>query len=168
MTHQIKAWNLIYKTKMFGNILVPVKGLKMAKTCQNFAFFAIFRPLRGIITSRKHFYLVEEVLSLIWLVILENPLRIGFRNGYVAFTSENEVDLDDLHILKIGFNCSRFCPRLYLRLCFRYSTRFCPRFCPRFWSRFCPNGKFHNKIWLAISPSPHSKCQISTNHSLVK
>ena len=27
------------------------------------AFFAIFRPLRGIKTLQKHFYLVEEVLS---------------------------------------------------------------------------------------------------------
>ena len=30
-------------------------------------------------------------------------LRIGFRNEYFTLTSENKVDLDDLHILKIGF-----------------------------------------------------------------
>ena len=35
-------------------------------------------------------------------VSCENPLRIGFRNEYFTFASENEVDLDDLHILKIG------------------------------------------------------------------
>ena len=28
---------------------------------------------------------------------------MGFRNEYFTFTSENEVDLDDLHILKISF-----------------------------------------------------------------
>ena len=34
-------------------------------------------------------------------------LRFGFRNEYFSFTSQNQVDLDldldDLHILKIGF-----------------------------------------------------------------
>ena len=32
-----------------------------------------------------------------------NGLRIGFRNELLTFTSENEVDLDELHILKITF-----------------------------------------------------------------
>ena len=41
-----------------------------------------------------------------WWVICENPLRIGFRNEYFTFTSQNDVDLDDLHILKIGFKIS--------------------------------------------------------------
>ena len=36
----------------------------------------------------------------------ENLLRIGFRNEYFTFTSQNDVDLDDLHILKIGFKIS--------------------------------------------------------------
>ena len=30
-------------------------------------------------------------------------MKIGFRNAHFTFTSENEVDLDDLHILRIGF-----------------------------------------------------------------
>ena len=33
----------------------------------------------------------------------ENRLRIGFRNKFSTFTSENKVDLDELHILKITF-----------------------------------------------------------------
>ena len=40
---------------------------------------------------------------MIWWVICENRLRIGFRNEFLTFTSENEVDLDELHILKITF-----------------------------------------------------------------
>ena len=40
---------------------------------------------------------------MIWWVICENQLRIGFRNEFLTFTSENEVDLDELHILKITF-----------------------------------------------------------------
>ena len=40
---------------------------------------------------------------MIWWVICENLLRIGFRNEFLTFTSENEVDLDELHILKITF-----------------------------------------------------------------
>ena len=40
---------------------------------------------------------------MIWWVICENWLRIGFRNEFLTFTSENEVDLDELHILKITF-----------------------------------------------------------------
>ena len=38
----------------------------MAKMCQKLltsVFFCHFRPLRGIKTLQKHFYLVEEVLS---------------------------------------------------------------------------------------------------------
>ena len=78
----------------------------MAKNMPKIAdigIFAIFRPLRGIKTLQKQFYLVEEVLSFHLVAICENPLRIGFRNEYFTFTSQNEVDLDDLHILKIGF-----------------------------------------------------------------
>ena len=44
-----------------------LKGLKMAKMCQKLptsAFFAIFRPFRGSKTLQKHFFLVEDVLSL--------------------------------------------------------------------------------------------------------
>ena len=33
----------------------------------------------------------------------KNQLRIGFRNEFLTFTSENEVDLDELHILNITF-----------------------------------------------------------------
>ena len=40
---------------------------------------------------------------MIWWVICENRLRIGFRNEFLTFTSENEVDLDELHTLKITF-----------------------------------------------------------------
>ena len=40
---------------------------------------------------------------MIWWVICENQLRIGFRNEFLTFISENEVDLDELHILKITF-----------------------------------------------------------------
>ena len=43
---------------------------------------------------------------MIWWVICENLLRIGFRNEFFTFTSKNEVALDDLHILKIGFKNS--------------------------------------------------------------
>ena len=39
---------------------------------------------------------------MIWWVICKNLFRFGFKNEYFTFTSENEVDLDDLHILKIG------------------------------------------------------------------
>ena len=60
MTHQIEAYNLFYKKKI---VLVPVRGLKMAKNVPMLAIFAIFRPLRGIKTLQKHFYLIEEVLS---------------------------------------------------------------------------------------------------------
>ena len=38
-----------------------------------------------------------------WWVICKNWLRIGFKNEFLTFTSENEVDLDELHILKITF-----------------------------------------------------------------
>ena len=54
MTHQI-----------YDNVLLPVRGLKMAKNMPKLltlAFFAIFRPLRGSKTLQKHFHLVEEVL----------------------------------------------------------------------------------------------------------
>ena len=66
-------------------------------------FFAIFRPLTGNKTSPNYFFLVEKVLSFNWWVICENPSRISFRNELLTFTSENEVDLDKLHILKITF-----------------------------------------------------------------
>ena len=36
----------------------------------------------------------------------ENWLRIGFRNAFLRFTSENKVDLDELYILKITFKNS--------------------------------------------------------------
>ena len=39
---------------------------------------------------------------MVWRMVCENRLGIGFRNEYLAFASENEVDLDNLHILKIG------------------------------------------------------------------
>ena len=67
------------------------------------ALFAILRPLKGIKTLEKHFYLIEEVLSFELGVKCKNPLEIGFRNEYLTFTSQNKVDLDDLHLLKIGF-----------------------------------------------------------------
>ena len=67
------------------------------------AFFAIFWPLRGIRTLHKYFYLVEEVLSFNLVVICKIQLSIGFRDEFLTFTGQNEVDLDDLHILKIGF-----------------------------------------------------------------
>ena len=31
MTHQIEAWNFLYKIKWFGNGFIPVRGSKMAK-----------------------------------------------------------------------------------------------------------------------------------------
>ena len=43
---------------------------------------------------------------MIWWVICENRSRIGFRNEFLRFTSENEVDLDELYILKITFKNS--------------------------------------------------------------
>ena len=43
---------------------------------------------------------------MIWWVICENQLRIGFRNEFLRFTSENKVDLDELYILKITFKNS--------------------------------------------------------------
>ena len=43
---------------------------------------------------------------MIWWVICENRLRIGFRNEFLRFTSENKVDLDELYILKISFKNS--------------------------------------------------------------
>ena len=66
---------------------------------------------------------------MIWWVICENPLRIGFRNEYFTFTSENEVDLDDLHILKIGFKNSfgigsRNVPEVLPKVCLRFCLRF--------------------------------------------
>ena len=67
------------------------------------AFSVIFRALTGNKTSPNYFFLVEEVLSFDLVVICENQLRIGFRNEFLTFTSENEVDLDELHILKITF-----------------------------------------------------------------
>ena len=53
----------------------------------------------------KEIILFWRIVSLtnIATVICKNSLRIGFRNEYFTFTSQNEVDLDDLHILKIGF-----------------------------------------------------------------
>ena len=41
--------------------------------------------------------LLKRVVNILHL------LRIGFRNEFLTFTSENEVDLDELHILKITF-----------------------------------------------------------------
>ena len=41
-----------------------------------------------------------------WWVIYENQLKIGFRNKFLRFTSENKVDLDELYILKITFKNS--------------------------------------------------------------
>ena len=66
---------------------------KNAKNCQHQHFFAILGPLQAI----------EHHQASIWWVICENRLRIGFRNEFLTFTSENEVDLDELHILKITF-----------------------------------------------------------------
>ena len=69
----------------------------------NIGIFCHFRPLRSIKTLQKHFYLVEEVLSFdLDGSYVRNLLRIGFRNEYFTCTSQNEVDLDDLHIFKIG------------------------------------------------------------------
>ena len=65
------------------------------------AFFAILGPLEAPNHYKNQFCLVEEVLSINLVIV--NLLRIGFRNEYSTFTSENEVDLDDLHISKIGF-----------------------------------------------------------------
>ena len=63
-----------------------------------------FLPLICIKTLQNYFYLVEEVLSFDLVgYICDNLLRIGFRNEFCTFTSKNGVDLDDLHILKIGF-----------------------------------------------------------------
>ena len=62
---------------------MPVRGLKLAKNVPkiaNVSIFCHFRSLRGIKTLQKY-----------------------FRNEYLTFTSENEVGLDDLLILKIGF-----------------------------------------------------------------
>ena len=42
MTHQIKAWNLLYKKKYFDKVLVPVRGLKMAKNMPKIADIGIF------------------------------------------------------------------------------------------------------------------------------
>ena len=54
--------------------------------------------------SLNYFFLVEEGSKLRFgRVICANPSRIGFRNEFLTFTSENEVDLDELHILKITF-----------------------------------------------------------------
>ena len=44
--------------------------------------FAILKPLTGI-----------KTLSNYWWVICENRLRIGFRNEFLSFTSQNEVEL---------------------------------------------------------------------------
>ena len=75
---------------------------------------------------------------------------------------------------------------IVLRFCLKFSPKFGPKFSPKFSLKFGPkfglkfsprfgprlaqtlNGKFHNKISLAISPPPHSKWEISTNQSLVK
>ena len=64
-------------------------------------FCAIFWPLIGNKTSPNYYFLVEDVLSFDLGVICNDPSRIGFRNEFLTFTSENEVDLDELHILKI-------------------------------------------------------------------
>ena len=51
MTHQIKAYNLLYKKKLFNDVLLPVRGLKTAKKYQKLptlAFFAILGPLQAI------------------------------------------------------------------------------------------------------------------------
>ena len=63
------------------HFLKPVRGLQMAKRPMLAIFgtlLAIFKHLTGTKTLPNHFYLVEEVLSSIWWVICENPLRIGF------------------------------------------------------------------------------------------
>ena len=70
------------------------------------AFFAIFEPLTSIKPLPNHFYLVEEVLSFDLVGHMWKLVRIGFRNEFLRFTSENEVDLDELHILKINFKNS--------------------------------------------------------------
>ena len=42
MTHQIEAKNLLYKKKYFGDILLPVRGLKMAKNADVGNFWHLF------------------------------------------------------------------------------------------------------------------------------
>ena len=85
---------------------IACKGPKNGKNANvgNFGHvFANFRPITGNKTLPNYIFLVEEVLSFDLLVICENQLRIGFRNEFLTFTSENEVDLDELHILKVTF-----------------------------------------------------------------
>ena len=66
----------------------------------------------------------------------------------------------------------KFGPKFSLNFGLNFSPKFGPKFSPKFGLKFSPkfspkfgpklaqtlNGKFHNKISLAISPSPHSKC----------
>ena len=62
----------------------------MAKNQQHRQFLALagnfFKPITTIETLSNYFYLVEEVLSLIWWVICENLLTIGFRNAIFHLT----------------------------------------------------------------------------------
>ena len=161
--------------------LLPVRGLKMAKKCRKLpmsAFFAIFRPLTGNKTSSNYFFLVEEVLSFDLVVICENRLRIGFRNEFLTFTSENEVDLDELHILKITLRngleigMGNFPQHFPQEFPARFSRNNFPQDFParisrsnfparishkifpqQFPARFCRAGSL-----LVDSPSPYSKC----------
>ena len=75
----------------------------MGQNLPTSAFFAIFRPLKAIKHHQTIFFLQRRFYPFIWWVICKNWLRIGFRNKFLTFTTENQVDLDELQILKITF-----------------------------------------------------------------
>ena len=92
-----------------------LRGLKTAKkraeNCRRRQFSARFLPFLGPLQPPNHyktiFFLKRRFQASIWWVKRPDRLRIGFRNEYFSFTSQNQVDLDldldELHILKIGF-----------------------------------------------------------------
>ena len=157
----------------FSKVMTSFRGQKCKSSTsrwwklQRSVFFAIFEPLTGIKPLPNHFYLVEEVLS---LDLLGHIWKSGFRNEYFTSTSQNEVDLDDLHILKIGFKIvlgivsenfpqhfPQELPQHFHKISHRISSKISHSISPKIFHRI--SHKISCKIsqakcWLAIFPSP--------------
>ena len=66
MTHQIEAYNLLYKNKIVWWCFIACKGPKNSKNMPKIANIGIFLPFLGPLQAIKHhqtFFLIEEVLS---------------------------------------------------------------------------------------------------------
>ena len=66
-------------------------------------YFAIFKPLTGIKTLQNYFFLVDNVPSFNLVGNMWKSVKNWFQKlDFYLFENEG-VDLDDMHILKIGF-----------------------------------------------------------------